>query len=443
MNRALELLRGILASLDRGMDSYAALFGTRFSDPYARYGSLVLAYGSIYAIAIFLPGVLALLALSLGYLGVLSVGRAWVRNEKLRSKIAKKLEDLDPDSLPELRLAALLSLIQFVVLVPLLLESAHTLFDLYEVPTGASRKTWIAFGADLLGRSILDWAEVYEMNLSSIHYESQAGRHLVMFILITMDIILIQGLIRLLAIHKTIQDGVAVTRKDPEIAGRLGRRAVKPLAVLAMQAEGDTQTRQSALQALGMIADTRGCKAMLTCLRQPTLHTTAVAALVRVGHVAPLIKAVQHPAAAVRRGAANALGRLGYADCVDALQSLLQDSEQDVRTTAVEALSRIEGQSAQAPLLTATQDSDASIRCSALRHIAAREGEVALRALLAAMQDEQSDVRLVATELLARFPDGLVVPVLSAARQDEDERVRKMADRSLLHLNKLVKAGRT
>ena len=46
---------------------------------------------------------------------------------------------------------------------------------------------------------------------------------------VTFDYILIQGVFRLLAIRATIGEAVAAVKADPEIAVRLGKRAVGPL----------------------------------------------------------------------------------------------------------------------------------------------------------------------------------------------------------------------
>ena len=79
------------------------------------------ANAAIYVSAVLARLELALLALVIGWLGMLAVGRAWVFNEKKRSRIAKKLtSDADPDRYPDLRLVALVSAFQVFVIFPLL-----------------------------------------------------------------------------------------------------------------------------------------------------------------------------------------------------------------------------------------------------------------------------------------------------------------------------------
>ena len=219
--------------MDELLAGYARLFGVGFVDPLPRTAALISVYGLIYAIARVAPAPLALLAVIMGYIGVLAIGRAWTQNEKLRTRIAHKLEDLDPDSLPDLRLGALISALQLFALIPLLLELSHRLFNLYDVDAGVTMSTWLAFGVDLFFRSLLDWSEVYDVHVSDVQFDSIWGRHLVMFILLTIDFILIQGIIRLVSIQRTVSQGVAVAGKDPEMAFRLGKRATKPLSAMA------------------------------------------------------------------------------------------------------------------------------------------------------------------------------------------------------------------
>src|SRR5262245_58293768 len=85
----------------------AGPFGVRVADPARRYGLLLTLYGVIYVVgALPLVG-LPLVALGVGYVGVLAVGRAWVANETARERLAKRLEDGDPDQMPDLRRLAL------------------------------------------------------------------------------------------------------------------------------------------------------------------------------------------------------------------------------------------------------------------------------------------------------------------------------------------------
>ena len=69
----------------------------------------MIAFTLIHSAAFYTSNEFAWILLWLGYLGILGVGRAWVANEKQRTAIARKLSDTDPDTLPDLRISALLS----------------------------------------------------------------------------------------------------------------------------------------------------------------------------------------------------------------------------------------------------------------------------------------------------------------------------------------------
>src|SRR5947209_907340 len=88
-------------------------------------------YAVIYLLAFFAPSPVPELALLIGFIGVVAVGRAWVANEKLRTRIAKKLQNGDPDELPDLRGGALVSALQLIVLFPLIFRQAAVHCILY------------------------------------------------------------------------------------------------------------------------------------------------------------------------------------------------------------------------------------------------------------------------------------------------------------------------
>src|SRR5262245_23248522 len=130
--RVLRALPLALRAVDSMLVSLASLFGTTVVRAGLRYGRFVGVFVAIYATAMVQFAWLALAALGLGYLGVLAVGRAWVRNEQQRATIAKKLSDGDPDALPDLRGLALLSALQLFVLFPLIFWNVQRDFRVYD-----------------------------------------------------------------------------------------------------------------------------------------------------------------------------------------------------------------------------------------------------------------------------------------------------------------------
>ncbi len=439
----LERVRQGLRTMDELLAGYARLFGVGFVEPLPRTAALISVYGLIYAVARLAPAPLGLLAVLMGYIGVLAIGRAWTQNEKLRTRIAHKLEDLDPDSLPDLRLGALISALQLFALIPLLLELSQRLFNLYEVDAGATMSTWMAFGVDLFFRSLLDWSEVYDVHVSNVQFDSIWGRHLVMFLLLTIDFILIQGIIRLISVHRTVSQGVAVAGKDPEMAFRLGKRAMKPLSAMVADPMLDATVRNSAIEALGMIGDARGCAALVNVLSERELQTNGVAALVHIGYFDPLLDGCRNPNPLVRRGSLTALGRLGDDVVIEQVGRCVDDPDVTVRFHAHEALGRI-GHPAALPFLArGIEDDESQVRHTALQQIGQFEADRAIPLVIQAATDRSATMRRLAVELLARFPDARVVPVLVDCLEDDDTEVRDAAQRSLTHLESLVGGGAT
>src|SRR3954465_11395396 len=79
----------------------ADLFGVRIAAPLRRNLVLQGIFVVLFLLGVLPIPVLPLLALSYGYIGVLGIGRAGVRNEKQRLAIAKKVVEADPDQLPD------------------------------------------------------------------------------------------------------------------------------------------------------------------------------------------------------------------------------------------------------------------------------------------------------------------------------------------------------
>jgi hypothetical protein len=221
---------GAIAFLDHGFSLLAVPFGVRIRNPYPRLAVMLGVFALVYLLGALPSHVLALLALGFGYVGVLAIGRAWVRNEKERTAISKKLQDGDPDELPDLRWMALISALQLFILFPLLFQQMEWRFHLFALTEDATFLDWLWFTIDKSYlKSLPDWSILYGVHISSIDFDSRWGRHLVLLSRLTFDYILIQGVLRLLAIRATINEAVAAVKADPELAVRLGRRAVAPL----------------------------------------------------------------------------------------------------------------------------------------------------------------------------------------------------------------------
>jgi HEAT repeat protein len=437
----LRRVKHFFLTLDEYLASYGRVFGVGIVNPILRHALFLTVYGVIYGLTIFGPPMVGFVALWIGYIGVLAVGRAWAQNESTRAKIAKKIEDLNPDNLPDLRITAALAAVQMILLVPMLLQTSHALFDLFDMPNNATWKTWALFALDLLFRSFLDWSEVYEVHISGVGLNATGGRHLVMFILLSIDYMIVQTVIRIVGINQTIQEGVSVAGKDPEVAFRLGQRATPRLAEMASDDEIEIEARIRVIEALGMIGDNRGANALVELLANQQLHTSATASLVLIGHFDSLIAGIRHENPLVRRGCVTALGRLEDSIANEILAEAINDKDPGVRKYAHQAIGR-SAHPSDIPLLQfGLNDEDIEVRYSALKQFSNFTSDRAMAAVLIAVEDKSASIRRLAVEILARFPNPAVVPALAKAMQDEDSEVASAAKRSIEHLESLVKGG--
>src|SRR5262249_48023804 len=124
-------VQAAFSALDHAFSWFAIPFGVRVLDPGRRYTLMLGMFAVIYLVGAFVVHPLALVALGFGYIGVLAIGRAWVLNEKERTAIAKKLKDGNPDEMPDLRWAALVSALQLLILFPLLFQQVQWQYHLF------------------------------------------------------------------------------------------------------------------------------------------------------------------------------------------------------------------------------------------------------------------------------------------------------------------------
>jgi hypothetical protein len=247
-------LADAFGALDRAFCAIAVVFGTTVRNPWQRYAIMAGVFTFIYVLGALHLGAVSLAALVFGYVGILAIGRAWVVNEKQRTAIAKKLADGEPEKMPDLRGAALFAALQLFILFPLLFRQAQLQYHLFAVAGETSFGDWVWFAVDKTYlKALPDWSVLYGVHISSIGFEAPGSRHLVMLARLTFDYILIQGIFRLLAIRATVNEAVAAVKADPELAVRLGRRAVKPL--IAKLSDPDKAVRGAAANALTQLGE--------------------------------------------------------------------------------------------------------------------------------------------------------------------------------------------
>jgi hypothetical protein len=265
--RVWGIVWALLTALDRGLVWFAVPFGVNITDPRKRYPILLGVFTLIYVIGLLPTPTLPLIALALGYVGVLAIGRAWVLNEKQRTAISKKLEDGNPDEMPDLRWTALVSALQLLLLFPLLFQQLHNQFGFFAVKGQPTLADWFWFTLDKTYlKALPDWSILYGVHISSIDFAAPWGRHLVLGSRLTFDYILIQGIIRLLAIRATIREAVAVVKTDPDMAVRLGKRAIEPL--IAKLHVPDKEVRGAAANALMQLGDPRAVEPLIKALKK-------------------------------------------------------------------------------------------------------------------------------------------------------------------------------
>ena len=368
---------------------------------------------------------------------MIGIGRAWVSNEKQRTAIARKLSDANPDELPDLRVSALLSALQLFIIIPLLMRSSHSIFGLYAVDEGATISDWMLLGVDLLFRSFLDWSEIYGVQMSTIELDSMGGRHLFMILLLTIDFILIQGLFRIFDIRRTISEGVAATVRDPEMAYRLGARAVPSLLVMLEDDDIGVEQCRNVIEALAVLQESSACNLIINRFSDDELKATAISAMVAIGHLPSLVDTLNSDVHAERLGAITALRKLAHPESIPALLAAFLTAENTEREQILQALSAT-GSPSYPHLRKALKDTNTRVKLVALQGLKLDSSESLMIQLIEMSSDADADVRLAVVDAMQRFSDGRVVAPLAKALEDEDERVARQAKRSLDHLESVA-----
>lgn len=456
-------------ALDRGLVRLASLFGALEPELVRRALWMNGLFLGLYVVGVVPIPWVSLAALLFAYVGILAVGRAWVANEKLRTNIVKKLDDTDPDTLPDLRGAALLSALHLLILFPLLLWqlSKHFPGQLFAVPEGASFGAWLEFAFEPYAKSLFDQFEAHS-HAVDIAASSSAGRYVVLLKRLTLDFIIIQGVIRIFAVNTTTREAVGALAAHPDITVRLGRRAVGPLtdilaggdpaepapAHLRAQAAlvlGDLkawdavpglsaalndespEVRWRAATALGEIRDPAANPALLEAVRDadPNTARSALDALIALDarEVVPTLREWLTGTGPARALAAEGLRHLAGKDAVDALSAALRDPDEEVGKSAAASLGSLGEMAAVVPLVSILQDREASrwLRYEAAKALEAVGSPTAVPALVGVMADTDAPLRRLAARALGSIGDPSAGPPLLSALTDDAEEVREAA----------------
>ncbi|HEX8422236.1 MAG TPA: M56 family metallopeptidase, partial [Pyrinomonadaceae bacterium] len=181
----------------------------------------------------------------------------------------------------------------------------------------------------------------------------------------------------------------------------------------------------------------------LATFKQASPGEEAAIALAAMGQpaVEPLVAALGHANASVRRNAAWAIGEvtggreIRRESAVAPLRSALQDGDEWVRMAAARALGEIQDGRAVESLLAALSDSNGRVRelaAWALGEMKDRRAVESLGAML--LKDEQAGARQMAAWALGEIQDPKAVESLNAALNDAEPRVREKAKRALAEI---------
>ncbi len=359
----------------------ATLFGVTLPNSLARYALLFGIYAVIYVIGCQQIRTWPLVALTIGYIGILAVGRAWAQNEKERSDIIKQIADDNvatkpydkPDDKPDLSGLGLISAVQILFLFPLIFQQVQWHFSLYDVPEGTDFWDWSAFTLDSYNKALLNPFEAYgaHVRVHQIAYDSPWGRHLTTLCRVTFDIVLFRCIHRLIAIYETVRDAVKAVKNDADAPVRVGKRTTLSLVIfISNETDGkDGHARKNAVQALGKLRDPRAVKPLIDVLqnkqnRKELVRRRAAEALGKLGDtraLGPLIAALRDENYMVAQYAAAALGELRDQQAVKPLIEALsyndpRDKKYTVRQNATVALGELRDQQAVEPLKKLVDD---------------------------------------------------------------------------------------
>lgn len=174
----------------------------------------------------------------------------------------------------------------------------------------------------------------------------------------------------------------------------------------------------------------------LATFKQASPGEEAAIALAAMGQTAvePLVNALGHANASVRRNAAWAIGEVSGGMSVERdgavapLRSALNDADEWVRTAAARALGEIRDERATESLLAALADGSAQVRETAAWSLGEMKERRAVQSLSEMLlKDEGAGVRRMAAWALGEIQDPKGVASLSAALSDPEPRVREKA----------------
>jgi HEAT repeat protein len=324
-------------------DRSAALLGARVHHAWKRRAWFLAGSAALFVASWFAPPAAALGVLAVALWLLLAVSLAWGANEKLRGRIAKKIDKIEPDSLPDLRDLALLCALAVACFLPLLLKKAQDCFAVFELTREPRWWSWpwFLFSKTYL-RALPDVVDLGFTRFEGLQqgggiaylsgWAGLPGHGLMLLAYGLLYLVLLQGLVRIWQVSRDVEEGIAGVAGDPDMAVRLGRRAVGPLLAAWQEPDLPLETRANIVTALGRIGDPTA----LTVLRE----------------------AVRHKEPEVREAGLRALGELDNPETAGILGKVLLNRAETVgaRATAAVALGGLTCPEAAAPLLAKLEE---------------------------------------------------------------------------------------
>jgi HEAT repeat protein len=150
--------------------------------------------------------------------------------------------------------------------------------------------------------------------------------------------------------------------------------------------------------------------------------------------VAPLMNVLDDSEWSIRRSAVNALGRTGC-ESPERIMGLLDDANASVRANAAWTLGQLKIPEAVPTLMRRLNDVNWNVRCYAAKALGRIGDNRAVASLVETLhQDTYEDVRHAIVEALGIIGDEKAVPALSTALDDEKVNVRRMAMNALVRM---------
>ena len=390
--------------------------------------------------AMFLPDsmrIIGLLSAILSAILVLSVHRVWSADERRRREIANRVMDGDPDIGNDHRIDVLVASLHLLFIVPLLLQRVDDVFDIYSVDN-EKFSVWFMFGMDLFSRSLLDWAEVYEIRFSDVDSSSMAGKHLILFSLISIDLLLIQSIIRLIGIRGTIREGVSAAARDPETAARIGRRVNKALLKSIFDTDIADEKRNR-IRALAITGGPNEVESLWKLLTDDSVRTETLATLIRIGKIEQTNRLVNSSNVNLRASALQWMLLASDGPHYFRIRQLESDPSPRIRKSVLESLEDAPLDIATTSIIQSLNDTDDDVRIEASRQLRRLASDEILQYAPLLLESNSVVCRIHGVEALATVEDGRVVPYIVKMFDDEDERVKISAQKAIEHLQRLAK----